>query len=294
VIRWPNDARIAVWFCPNVLFFEYEPLPSPVRDTFYLRGTPDVRVYAHQDYANRIGFWRTLELVDDLHIKCTPIISVAVLDHYPEIRDAMVKRNWDYMVHSIYNTCYLWNVSVDEERAYYQDIIETGLRHTGKRIKGAMGPGPRSSTVNSPDLVAEAGFLYSADLSMDDQPFPVRVKTGRLITMPYGSDINSAGILGTAAGSAFEVDDFAEMIRRQFDQLYAEGAESGTIMCVALHTYLTAQPHRARYIREAMEYVLGHSGVWQATAGDIAEYYPEHCYDQVVATLDWPTSTGQS
>src|SRR4051794_18007213 len=71
VVRWPNDARIAVWFCPNVLFFEYEPLATRVRDTFYPRGTPDQRVYAHQDYANRIGFWRTLELADDLRIQCT-------------------------------------------------------------------------------------------------------------------------------------------------------------------------------------------------------------------------------
>ena len=203
-IRWPNDARIAVWFCPNVLFFEYQPLPSRVRDTFYLRGTPDQRVYAHQDYANRVGFWRTLELVDDLKIKCTPIISVAVLDHYPEIRDAMVERDWDYMVHSIYNTRYLWDLSIDAERAYYQDIVETGLRHTGKRIKGAMGPGPKSSTVNTPDLVAEKpAFLLRRFVDGRSAVSDPR-QSGRLISMPYGSDINSAGILGSAAGAAFE------------------------------------------------------------------------------------------
>src|SRR5205814_2647315 len=137
------------------------------------------------------------------------------------------------------------------------------------RIKGAMGPGPKTSTVHTQDLVAEAGFLYSGDLSADDQPFPIRVSHGRLISMPYDSDVNSAGVLGNAAGSAFEAEVFAEMIRRQFDQLYEEGAETGNIMCVALHNYLTAQPHRIRYIREALEYVLSHSGVWQATAGDI-------------------------
>ena len=112
--------------------------------------------------------------------------------------------------------------------------------------------------------------------------------------MPYGSDINSAGILGSAAGAAFEADVFAEMIRREFDQLYDEGAESGTIMCIALHTYLTAQPHRSRIIREAVEYVLGHSGVWQATAGDIAEYYLEHYYARVVASLGWPSPSAAS
>jgi allantoinase len=287
VIQWPHGARVAVWICPNVLFFEYEPRTPRYRDPFYPRGYPDPRVYGHQDYGNRVGFWRTLQLIDDFQIKCTPIISVAVLEHFPEIRDAMVERDWDYMVHSIYNTRYLWGMSVDEERAYYQDILETGLRYTKKRIKGAMGPGPRTSTVNTPDLVAEAGFLYSADLSADDQPFPIRVRHGRLISMPYASDINSAGVLGNAAGSAWEADVFAEMMRRQFDQLFEEGAESGTIMCIALHNYLTAQPHRIRYIREALDYVLSHAGVWQATAAEIAEYYLDNYYDQVVAHLGW-------
>ena len=287
-IEWPNGARVAVWLCPNVLFFEYEPLTPKHRDPFYPRGYPDPRVYGHQDYSNRVGFWRTLKLLDEYDAKVTPIISVAVLDHFPEIRAAMVERDWDYMVHSIYNTRYLWDLGEDEERAYYRDIIATGLRHTGKRIKGAMGPGPKTSTVNTPDLVAEAGFLYSADLSADDQPFPVRVKQGKLITMPYASDINSAGVLGNAAGAAWEGEVFAEMMKRQFDQLYEEGAESGTIMCIGLHNYLTGQPHRIKYIREGLDYVLTHAGIWQATAGDIAEYYMAHYYDQMVQHLGWP------
>ena len=34
------------------------------------------------------------------------------------------------------------------------------------------------------------------------------------------------------------------MICRQFDVLYREGAESGRVMAIALHPYLTGVPHR--------------------------------------------------
>ncbi len=34
------------------------------------------------------------------------------------------------------------------------------------------------------DLMAEYDFLYTCDLFHDDQPFPVNVKKGRLISVP--------------------------------------------------------------------------------------------------------------
>jgi hypothetical protein len=28
-IKWPNKARIAVWLCPNILYYELTPRPIP-------------------------------------------------------------------------------------------------------------------------------------------------------------------------------------------------------------------------------------------------------------------------
>jgi peptidoglycan/xylan/chitin deacetylase (PgdA/CDA1 family) len=283
-ITWPGNARLALWICPNVLFFEYLPEPAKFTDIFHSRGVPDIRFYGHQDYGNRVGFWRTLKMLDDYQVKVTAVISTAVLDHFPEIRDAMVQRDWDFMLHSQYNTRYLWSMPEAEERAYYQEAIATTLRCTNKRLRGAMSPGPRTLTNNTPDLLAEAGFIYTGDITADDQPFPIDVAQGRLISMPYGSVINGV-VMGQRRRTGWEGDDFARMLCAQFDQLYEEGAESGTVMCVPFHSDLTAQPHRINYMRQALEYMLGHRDVWQATAGDIAEYYVEHHYDRVSAYL---------
>jgi hypothetical protein len=40
------------------------------------------------------------------------------------------------------------------------------------------------------DLLAEYGIRYTCDLFQDDQPQPVKVAKGRLISMPYSLEIN--------------------------------------------------------------------------------------------------------
>ncbi|MDF2114329.1 polysaccharide deacetylase family protein [Roseiarcaceae bacterium H3SJ34-1] len=284
-IRWPNNARVAFWISPNAMFYEYQPPANALRDPWPRVPHPDVRSYGHQDYGNRVGFWRMLEIVDQHAMPCTAAINVAVLQHFPEMRKAMVARDWNYMSHGLYNTRYLWDVAEDDERAFYRDIIDTVYELTGKRVIGAMGPGPQSVTSRTPDLLAEAGILYQADWFHDDQPFPINVRQGRLISMPYTLEISDSSVIGTGAGTAWEGDDFAEIIKRQFDTLYEEGADSGRVMCISLHAYLIAQPHRARYLDEALSYILAHDGVWKTTAEEIATYYFEHCYDEVASHL---------
>ena len=282
VIRWPNNARVALWMVPNVMWYEFLPPDNPLRDAWPRTPHPDVRSYAHQDYGNRVGFWRMLDVLDKHQIKCTAALNVAALQHMPEICEAMVERDWDYMPHGIYNTRFIWDYSEDVERAYYKDIIDTVLQYTGKRVKGAMGPGPQSTTVNTPDLLAEAGFLYTGDMYHDDQPFPINVKSGKLISMPYSLEINDSPQLLT---QACEAEDFAEMIKRHFDQVCLEGADNGIVMCISLHAYLFGQPHRVRYLDEALAYVTSHEDVWIATGEEIAEYYMANYYDDMKTYL---------
>ena len=114
------------------------------------------------------------------------------------------------------------------ERAFLEDNIGTFRRHTGRSLKGFFGPSA-SSTERTPDLLAEYGFLYYCDFMHDDQPMPLRVKSGRLISMPYTMDINDGALLRTYGDS----DYFVQVCKAQFDQLYEESGESGRVMCLA-------------------------------------------------------------
>ena len=283
VIKWPDGARVAFWIAPNVEHYEYLPPPNDFRNPWPRTPHPDAMSYALRDYGNRVGIWRMIEVTDKHDMRCTVSLNEAVLEHYPEIRDAMVERNWDYMTHGIYNTTYITDYDEEQEREFYRDCRDTLLKQTGKPLKGMLGPS-LSTTVRTPDLMAEAGLTYHTDWFHDDQPFPLKVKSGKLISMPYSIELNDAPYFN--ARSAWEADEFASMCKRQFDRLYAEGESNGRVMCIALHPFQIGQPHRIKYLDEILSYILSHEGVWKTTADDITDYYLDNCYDEAVAFIE--------
>ncbi|MBQ10743.1 MAG: polysaccharide deacetylase [Planctomyces sp.] len=279
IIKWPNGARVALWISPNVEHYEYMPDDDAARTPWPRTPFPDVQQYSYRDYGNRVGFWRMLETLDKYNIRSCVSLNVAVLEHFPEIRDAMVERNYDYMSHGIYNTRYLYTYTEEQEREFYRDTIETLKLYTGKQLKGMLGPAI-SGTERTPDLMAEAGLIYHTDWMHDDQPVPIKVKSGKLISVPYSIELNDSSLL---RDNHYEGDYFARICKAQFDQLYKEGAESGRVMCIALHPFLIGQPHRIKYLDEILSHIMSHDGVWQTTADEIADYYIENYYDDAMA-----------
>ena len=277
-ITWPGKARVALWISPNVEHYEYLPAFDAKRDPYPRSPHPDVQQYSYYDYGNRVGFWRMLDVLDRHAARCTVSLNLAVLDHFPEVKQAMVERQWAFMSHGRYNTQYMTTFDEDQERAFIRDNIDSLKRHTGQQLKGFFGPS-FSATERTPDLLAEAGILYHCDWVHDDQPVPIKVKSGRLISVPYSIEINDGIVLRTYCDGEY----FARICKAQFDQLYREGADSGRVMCIALHPFLIGQPHRVDHLDDALRYILSHDGVWQTTADDIAEYYLEHCHDAAVA-----------
>ena len=274
---WPGNARLAVMVCPNVLYYELMPPPDPWINP-WARMTPDVMMYGRQEFGSRVGFWRLLDILDKHNIPCTAVLNVAALAKFPDICKALVERKWDLLGHGMYNTRFICGLSEAEERAYYLEMLRITRDLTGIEMKGMGGPGPQAATENTPDLLAETGFLYYADLFHDDQPFPIRVKSGKLISMPYSVEVNDVPILSTA----YEADAYLEIVRRQFDRLYAEG---GRVMCITVHPAVIGQAQRAKYVDLALQYVKSFPDVWFATGAQIAEHYMASCYDAVVERI---------
>ena len=44
-----------------------------------------------------------------------------------------------------------------------------------------------SGSVSTPDLMAEAGLIYHTDWFHDDQPTPIKVNAGKLVSVPIPS-----------------------------------------------------------------------------------------------------------
>ena len=62
-------------------------------------------------------------------------------DHYPQIIDAGLARDWAWLAHGRTNSILHGDMTPDEERALLTDIVDTIEKATGQRPRGWMGPG---------------------------------------------------------------------------------------------------------------------------------------------------------
>jgi peptidoglycan/xylan/chitin deacetylase (PgdA/CDA1 family) len=102
------------------------------------------------------------------------------------------------------------------------------------------------------------------------------------VSIPYSLEMND-----TIAYVVNKIEPrrYGQQIKDCFDRLYAEGAGSGTVMCIPTHNYQVSCPHRLKAFEEALEYITGHTDVWVTTGREIARYYLDNCYDAAVADI---------
>lgn len=281
VLRWPGGRRLALWVVPNVEHYEYEPSAVGPRDPWPRCAPPDALNYPRKEYGNRVGLARLFDVTDRLGIRCTVSLSLAVPVMFPDAFAQMRARQWEFMCHGLYNTHYLWSLPEDAERAFVADCQRRMVEATGAPIRGWFSPAC-SHTPNTADLVAEAGIEYYCDLYHDDQPFPVRTRTGSLVTIPYAMGVNDAVLHVSGADG----DAFADVIGDAFETLHADSQHSGRVMCIACHPYITGQAHRIRSFERALREVLAHDDVWCATGAEIAQWYRERHLAEVQAWLE--------
>ncbi len=234
-----------------------------------------MREYGFRDYGNRVGIWRMCEMLDRYPVRPTASLNLALLDHYPEIAALIRDRDWAVMSHGIYNTRFLYGMDEAQERAFYADNVVSLQRHLGRRLQGILTPAI-TNTSRTPALIAEAGLTYHADWVHDDVPVPIRVPGRRLVSMPYSYDLNDAPLWdGRPYGGRY----FVDVCKAAFDRLYAESADGGRVFCIALHPYQIGQPHHIGHLREILDHICAHDGVWHATGDEIAAHFLAEHYD---------------
>jgi len=279
-IRWPNGARIAFWVAPNIEHYELDPPANPVRSP-WLRPNPDVLNYSWRDYGNRVGFDRMADVMARHGVRGSVSLNVALCDHFPDIIARCNALGWELFSHGIYNTRYFYGLSEAEQRAAIRDSRETIFSYSGQSLDGWLSPAI-SNTDETQHLLAEEGILYTLDFMHDDQPMPFKVRTGRLISVPYSLEVNDVPLFVQRQCAP---DAYVDILKAQFDQLYAEGEDNGTVMCIPLHPYLIGQPHRIGALDEVLRYITSHDKVWLATGREIAKWYINHHHDEVTRWL---------
>ena len=128
------------------------------------------------------------------------------------------------------------------------------------------------------DILAENGIEYVGNWVNDEQPYPMQVKKGSMISMPYSSEINDIPAL---LGLHQSPERFGQMICDQFDVLYEDGAKTGRVMSICLHPFLIGHPHRSKYFAKALAHITSRQEVWLATGSEIIDWYKKNYLKKV-------------
>ncbi|HSE91304.1 MAG TPA: polysaccharide deacetylase family protein [Candidatus Binatia bacterium] len=267
--KWPGNKTLAVWIAPNVEVWHYDSpagqAPSPnVRNI-----VPDVINYAWREYGMRVGLWRIADTLDAAGVKATVALNSAVAEAHPKALEEMKRRGWEFMGHGITNSENLAGLNLEKERELIQTVLKTIEQATGQRPRGWLGSG-LAETYNTLDILAEEGVIYCGDWNNDDQPYPMKVKKGRMFSIPYCMEINDIPLF---IRKGYTGEQYFRSVVDQFDTLYTDSAKQPRVMGIPLHPMIVGQPLRIKYLQRALAHIKKHERVWFATGGEIIDAY---------------------
>jgi len=264
----PNSARMAVWVIVNIEEWNIlETMPRTVL-TPPAGGSPmpDIPNWAWHEYGNRVGFWRMLEVFDELGVPAVLAINGSAITSYEPTARAALTRKWEFIGHGFTQK----NMQkVENER---EDIVKTRdaiAAFTGRPPRGWLGPG-LTETWETPDILVEEGFDYVADWVLDDQPVRLKTRTKPIVSVPYTQECNDVAMMLIQHHVAAE---YRNRAIDQFNQIYEDAANSARVMALVVHPYIMGAPHRLRYFREALQHMTARSDVVFWTGERIYEWY---------------------
>ncbi|WP_281968609.1 polysaccharide deacetylase family protein [Roseovarius nanhaiticus] len=268
---WPEGRRLAVYVAINIEWFNFnEPGGAVLASANH---APDVLNFAWRDYGNRVGIWRMLDLLDRLDLPAAALLNAAVCDHAPQIVDAFAARGDEIVAHGWTNSTEPGRLAKAEEAKMLRESRQRLTDATGTAPKGYLAP-LISESVDTPDLLEDAGYSYLMDWAHDEQPvwFDTQGGTGRILSVPYPQEINDVPQI---IDRRREGAEFAGMIESAYDLHQRECRQRPVVMGVALHPYLMGQAHRFAHLERALTQLKERAGAetWFTTPGQIARHY---------------------
>lgn len=264
-IQWPGNKLLACTFTIALEAF---------RKSGRFKRDPKIPVnlcsISHANYGGNAGIWRLMEILERNHVRAMILANGLAVQKWPDAVRALHQAGHEIAGHGMTNDIDMTDLTpaqqLEEIRTSTKIIQDT----IGARPVGWFGPGGLH-TEETLGLLADEGYLWSADLCDDDAPYVVRVNGKRICIIPkswYANDWR-------AWGDGFRNGEtFFQGFKNAFDFILEEalagrhGRIEGTV-----HAEMGGRPHLAVGFEKMMKYVNQHRDlVWITTREEIAEY----------------------
>ena len=267
-----DGKRILVHLVVNVEHWRFsDTMPRTILTPPHGRETvPDVPNFSWADYGMRAGMGRILDLFRSRDLPASTSFNAGVIEAYPEAAIAMRDAGWEFIGHGMHQRAL--NHSEAGEGAVIREAIDRIAAFTGTRPRGWLSPGLRE-TVDTPEILKEAGIDYVFDWVIDDLPSWMTTRSGPLLAMPYNLEINDSIIYAVERHATGEMASRLEHTLRLFER---EATETVRVLAIGLHPHLIGVPHRFHELERMIELLEGSPQVKFVTGATIADWYTGH------------------
>lgn len=265
---WPEGRRLAVYFALCVEHFAYGTgLGLPYSPGL---AQPNTYNWAWREYGNRVGGFRLIELFEEHGLPLTVLLNTECYDHCPQLVAAHRSRGDEVVAHGRTNSEHQNGMAEEDERALIREATDAIIRHERRAPGGWMSPGAHPSA-RTEDLLAEAGYGYTLDWPMDDQPVWMRTRGGPLLSVPYPHEVNDVPMVVLHDGTSTA---FADMAIDNFDEMLRQSERQPLVYGITIHTFIVGQPFRIKQFRRVLDHLTRfRDQVWFTTAGETARHY---------------------
>ena len=271
-VQWPGGKTLALWVNVGMQFFPMNPQKKPLSVAGNMTMPyPDLRHYSLRDYGNRVGIYRLLKAFDRYGVKPTFAFNTRLAERYPALLREVLERGDEISCHSwSMDTAHAAGLDPAAEAELVKRAVG-GLRELIQRdIRGWISPGKLESAA-TPELIKAEGIAYCCDWVNDDMPYTFRTDHGPLWAMPLSTELEDRFVLMDNLHSA---QSWAEQVCDACDLLLKEAAQQGgRILSLSVHPWVLGQPHRIKYLEQALEYITAQPQVWSAHAGTILDAF---------------------
>lgn len=257
--------------CHAVVNVEAWPFDQPMPRALFnkphgISRGPDIPNFCWAEYGLRAGLPRLLRLFAERGIPVTAAMNAAVIDVYPSVAESILSAGWQFMGHGLIQR------SLEHEENEVA-VIDASLgkleSFCGRRPRSWLGPGLGES-LDTPDHLAAAGIEYIYEWALDDLPERMRTRSAPVYAMPYALELNDVTIFGIEKHAS---PVYLERIADTLVCFDAELAAQPRVLTLALHPHIMAQPHRLRYLANALDLLQRRSDTVFMSCDAIGDWY---------------------
>jgi allantoinase len=278
VLRWPDQARVAVGVLVNLEHTEWRPPEGSVQVVtsgggLGARPFPDYARLSHREYGHRVGIFRLLDVLEKHGLQATVAMDALTAEHYPYLVRHCLERGCEIIGHGISASQVITSkMSEAAERDYITTALTRLTRAIGQAPAGWFGP-EYGESARTPQMLAQAGIRYVCDWANDEQPYRIKTPQGELFALPLMLELDDLHAMGERH---IPVTRYAALLVDSFEQLYRDGRHNGRLFMLHLHPWLSGQPFRIRYLDTALATIMRRHGVWAASGSAIIDWYQHH------------------